>query len=630
MIRPDSLLAGINGPADLKALKPEQLPELADDVSALIKSVVEETGGHYSSPLGVVDLTLALHYVFDSPKDKLVWDVGHQAYAHKIITGRRDSFATLRSRDGISGFLKRSESEHDLFGAGHASTAISAALGMAEAHYLDGNDAHVVAIIGDGALTGGLAYEGLNNLGFTKRKMTVVVNDNRMSISPSVGSLSRYLTRISTNPLYNRIRDMLWDVTGKLPIGKSTFRHLFKKMEEGLKSLLTPGMLFEELGMRYFGPVDGHDYDAMLNVLKTVKGLPYPTVVHVLTKKGRGVAAAEEDSLQYYSLAGKKNEKPKGKVAPGYSKVFGHVAVELAEQNDKICTVTAAMEVGTGLALFNEKFPGRLFDVGIAEGHAVTFAAGLATQGRIPMVALYSTFSQRAFDQMMHDVSLQSLPVIICLDRAGVVGPDGPTHHGVFDMALFSMLPGVTVAAPKDGNELRDLMFSAVSYGRPVVIRYPKASSLRFSPKAKATMIPAGSWEILRDGHDLAILAVGTMVPEALEAAGELSEKFALEAKVINARFVKPLDRAMMGDLLDEQLPLLSVEEGSLAGGFGSALSQYSASLGYQPQIMSLGIGDAYVEHATRRELLESIGLTAAHIVTQAQTLVAQPVPDAV
>ena len=624
-----NLLAGIDSPADLKKLQPDQLPELAQEIRELIRTVVEEIGGHYSSPLGVVDLTLALHYVFDSPRDKIVWDVGHQAYAHKIITGRRDSFATLRTKDGISGFLRRSESEHDMFGAGHASTSISAALGMAEAHHLKGEDAHVVAVVGDGALTGGLAYEGLNNLGVTKRKMTVVLNDNRMSISPSVGSLSRYLTRIVTNPLYNRIRDQLWNITGKLPIGKQTIRTLFKSMNEGLKGLLTPGVIFEELGLRYFGPIDGHDYQAMLSVLKSVRSLPYPTLVHVLTQKGHGVREAEEDSEQFYSLSGRTNGKPNGQAAPGYSKVFGQVVVELAREYDNVCAVTAAMEVGTGFGPFAKEFPDRYFDVGIAEEHAVTFAAGLATQGLLPVVAIYSTFLQRGFDQAMHDVALQELPVIFCLDRAGLVGPDGPTHHGVFDLALYRMIPGVVVAAPKDGDELRNLLFSAATYGKPVFIRYPKTSSIRFTPKGKPTILEEGSWEQLRSGNDAVVLAVGSMVEPALLAADILDKEHDVSLRVVNARFVKPLDEAMMSAILAEQLPILSVEEGMLAGGFGSALQEFIRQNGYRPSLVSLGIGDAYVEHGTRAELLEGVGLTPANIAEQVRIMVAQFVPRA-
>ncbi|MCH8327284.1 MAG: 1-deoxy-D-xylulose-5-phosphate synthase [Candidatus Marinimicrobia bacterium] len=617
-----TLLSGINGPEDVKKLSQEQLPQLAGEIGELIKSVVEENGGHYSSPLGVIDLTVALHYVFDSPRDKLVWDVGHQAYSHKIITGRREQFKTIRTKDGISGFLKRSESEHDHFGAGHASTSISAALGMAAAHHLSGDDHHVVAIIGDGALTGGLAYEGLNNLGFTRRKMTVVLNDNRMSISPSVGSISQYLTRIVTNPFYNRIRDELWNITGKMPVGTDAVRRVFKSVDEGLKSLLTPGVLFEELGLRYLGPIDGHDYAALIRTFKAVKALPYPTLVHVLTKKGHGVEAAEKDSVQYYSMAGSRNKKKATGAAPDYSKVFGQVVSQLARENDKVVAVTAAMEVGTGYSGFAKEFPDRLYDVGIAEGHALTFAAGLATQGLFPVVALYSTFMQRAFDQMMHDVALQELPVLVCLDRAGIVGPDGPTHHGVFDMALFRTIPGVIVAAPKDGNELRSLICSALGYRAPMVIRYPKTGSINFDPDGQPDDIPLGSWEILSEGGDAAICAVGSMVPVAEAAARELRGEHGLEVRVVNARFVKPLDREMLDDMMVRQLPILTLEEGVISGGFGSAVQEYGLLNGHRFDMAILGIGDEFVEHGTRGELLELAGLSTTATVARLLTLV--------
>jgi len=609
------LLSTINSPDDLKQIPRDQLPQLAAEVSDLIKTVVQESGGHYSSPLGVVDLTIALHYAFSSPDELFIWDVGHQAYAHKILTGRRDIFHTLRMKGGISGYLSRSESEHDPFGAGHASTAISAALGIAEAHNLTRREGHVVAVIGDGALTGGLAYEGLNNLGFKKTKLTVVLNDNHMTISPSVGGLATYLTRVASNPLYNRIRDDIWKATGLLPLGTKAARTFFRRLEEGLKSLVTPGLLFEELGLRYFGPINGHDYDSMISVFKNVKDLPYPTLVHVLTKKGRGAKEAEDDSLHYYSLPGRKSGKPNGKAVPDYSKVFGKVVRELAARDDRVCCITAAMEVGTGLTEYAREFPQRYFDVGIAEGHAVTFAGGLATQGTRPVVAIYSTFLQRAYDNIIHDIALQELPVIFCLDRAGVVGPDGPTHHGVFDLAYLRSIPGMVVCAPKDGNELRDLLFSAVGYDSPVAIRYPKETSVNFDPDGKATIIKRGTWEILKDGSDVILLAVGSMVASARQVATELSQKHDVEAAVVNCRFVKPLDEALLAQLAGYNVPIITIEEGALAGGFGSAIHDYLSSNNHQVPVVSLGIQDEFVEHATREELLEMLGLTPARII---------------
>ena len=618
-MKPDyPLLSTIDSPADLKSLATKQLQQLAAEISELIRTVVQETGGHYSSPLGVVDLTLALHYVFDSPTDKLIWDVGHQAYAHKIITGRRDQFHTLRIKDGISGFLRRSESEHDVFGAGHASTAISAGTGIAESNKMSGNDqSHVVAIVGDGALTGGLAFEGLNNLGYTKLKMTVVLNDNSMSISPTVGSLSTYLTHVITNPLYNRIRDDIWKATGLLPLGTAAVRKFFRRLEEGLKSFLTPGLLFDELGLRYFGPINGHDYDSMIKVFRNVKELPYPTMVHVLTRKGRGQKEAEADSQQYYSVAGRRKRPDTASAAPDFNQVFGQVAIELARANDSVCCITAAMEVGTGLTEYAKLFPERYYDVGLAEEHAVTFAGGLATEGRRPIVAIYSTFLQRAFDQILHDIALQNLPVIFCLDRSGLVGPDGPTHHGVFDMAILRTIPGVVLCAPRDGNELRDLMFSALKYQQPVIIRYPKDNSIEFDPHRAASFISSGSWELLREGADAAILAVGSMVPVALAAAVVLEAEYEVQAAVINARFVKPLDAGLLRELAQRGTPIVTVEEGQLAGGFGSAVREQLAADQMETAVIALGIADDFTEHGTRQELLELVGLTADNVVAK-------------
>lgn len=612
------LLSQVDGPADLKKFSRDNLSNLSREVSDMIKTVVQESGGHYASPLGVVDLTIALHYVFKSPEDQLVWDVGHQAYAHKILTGRRDTFNTLRTKGGVSGYLRRSESEHDVFGAGHASTSISAALGIAEAHKLKQNDAHVVAIIGDGALTGGLAYEGLNNLGDKKTKMTIVLNDNRMSISPSVGGLSKYLTRIVSNPLYNRIRDDIWKATGLLPLGTKAVRTFFRRLEEGLKSMLTPGLIFEELGIRYFGPIDGHDFDSMITVFKNVKDLPYPTMVHVLTKKGHGAAEAENDSLQFYSLSGRRNKTDKEqRSAPDYSDVFGKVLVELGHKYDHICAVTAAMEVGTGLTGFAATFPDRYYDVGIAEEHAVTFSGGLATQGILPVVAIYSTFLQRCWDQIMHDISLQDLPVIFCLDRAGLVGPDGPTHHGVFDLALLRTIPGMVVCAPQDGDELRALMHSAVEYKCPVAIRYPKDDSLNFDPDGKATVIPKGKWQILKKGNDAVFLAVGSMIPVAMEAAGILADQHNKHIGIVNARFVKPVDENLLDQFAAKNMTIITLEEGALAGGFGSAVQEYLRGTGVYSQVITLGIADEYIGHGTREELLKMAGLTPAQVVEQ-------------
>ena len=607
------LLSSVDSPADLKKIPREKLPQLASEIAELIKTVVQENGGHYSSPLGVVDLTVALHYVFNSPDDMLIWDVGHQAYAHKILTGRREEFHTLRKKDGISGFLRRAESEHDIFGAGHASTSVSAAMGMAEALKLNGHKGHVVAILGDGALTGGLAYEGLNNLGFQEMKMTVVLNDNQMSISPTIGSFATYLTRMASNPLYNRIRDDIWKATGLLPLGTKAVRNFLRRLEEGLKSLITPGLIFEELGLRYFGPINGHDYDAMLSVFKNVQNLPNPTLVHVFTRKGRGAKEAEDDSLQFYSLPGRSSASTAEK-APDYNQVFGKVACELAAADERVVCITAAMEVGTGLAEYAQKYPGRYYDVGIAEGHAVTFAGGLATQGIRPVVAIYSTFLQRAYDHILHDVVLQELPVIFCLDRAGVVGPDGPTHHGTFDLSFLATIPGMVISAPKDGNELRDLLFSAVSYDLPVAIRYPKDSSLIFDSEGSPNSIKCGTWEVIREGTEAALLAVGSMVEVAQDAASSLAEEHGIEVAVINCRFIKPLDEKMLDKIIAQDVPVITLEEGILSGGFGVSVQAYMNRTGAAVSLTMKGIDDEFVEHGTREELLELLGLTPAQI----------------
>lgn len=608
------LLSSVDSPADLKKIPREKLPQLASEVAELIKTVVQESGGHYSSPLGVVDLTVALHYVFNSPDDMLIWDVGHQAYAHKILTGRREEFHTLRQKDGISGFLRREESEHDIFGAGHASTSVSAAMGMAEALKLNGQEGHVVAILGDGALTGGLAYEGLNNLGFQEMKMTVVLNDNQMSISPTIGSFATYLTRMASNPLYNRIRDDIWKATGLLPLGTKAVRNFLRRLEEGLKSLITPGLIFEELGLRYFGPINGHDYDAMLSVFKNVQDLPYPTLVHVFTSKGRGAKEAEDDSLQFYSLSGRAAARSTGET-PDYNQVFGKVACELAAADERVVCITAAMEVGTGLSEYAQKYPDRYYDVGIAEGHAVTFAGGLATQGVRPVVAIYSTFLQRAYDHILHDIVLQELPVIFCLDRAGVVGPDGPTHHGTFDLSFLATIPGMVITAPKDGNELRDLLFSAVSYDLPVAIRYPKDCSLIFDPEGSPTRIKCGTWEVIREGTEAAILAVGSMVDVAQDAAASLAKEHGIEVTVVNCRFIKPLDEKMLEKIIARDIPVITLEEGILSGGFGASVQAFVNRTGAAVSLTMKGIDDEFVEHGTREELLELLGLTPANIV---------------
>ena len=619
-----TILDRVDSPADLRHLDRDELDQLCDDIRKHIIDVVEEKGGHFSSPLGVVDLTVALHKVFDTPKDLLIWDVGHQCYPHKIVTGRRDNFHTLRQDDGISGFCKIEESEYDVFGAGHASTSISAALGMARARDLKGEKHCVVAIIGDGAMTGGLAYEGLNNAGVLPSQLLIVVNDNNMSISPTVGALSHYLTKVVTNPLYNRVRDKIWGLTGILPgISKKVVRRIAHSIQEGLKHLLVPGMIFEELGLRYFGPIDGHNMDEMIETFENLKSASFPAVVHVLTRKGEGKEKAEADPLKYYSLSGNGNSQAKESVAPGYSKVLGSIACQLAEEDKNVVCVVAAMREGTGLVSFAEKYPDRFFDGGIAEGHAVTFAAGLAASGVKPIVAIYSTFLQRSYDMIVHDIALQKLPVLFCLDRGGVVGPDGPTHHGVFDLSFLRSIPGIVLAAPKDGNELRDLMYTGLNHWKgPFVVRYPKASSMVFDESLTPEAVEVGSWEVLKEGNDLVILAVGSMVPEARHAV----ERQNLDVQLVNARFVKPLDEKMLDKISRQFSTVVTIEEGSLEGGFGPAVLYALNERNFGGKVHHLGIPDEFVEHGDRRRLLNELGLTSERIAETVSKLAVSPI----
>ena len=608
------ILSTIESPADIKRLNYKSLRKLSVEVSDFIQEVVEDLGGHYSSPLGVVDLTLALHYIYNSPEDKFIWDVGHQAYAHKIITGRRDEFRNLRQKNGISGFLKRDESPHDIFGAGHASTSISAALGFAHARDRKNSKDQIIAIIGDGAMTGGLAYEGINNLGFHRTQLTIVLNDNSHSISKSVGALSHYLTRVVTNPTYNRIRNDIWEISGKLPLS-AHIRKIMRKTEEGIKGYLTPGALFEELGLRYIGPIDGHDLSELFRTFKAVKEMNTPVLVHVYTHKGKGNKLAEKDAVKYYSIAGRVN-KSNGSTIPDYSKVFGQSITQLAEKDEKIICVTAAMEIGTGMTPFIEKYPDRYVDVGIAEEHAVTYSAGLAAEGFKPVVPIYSTFMQRAYDHIFHDALLQKLPLVYCMDRAGVVGPDGPTHHGVFDIAFMCTLPGMIVTAPKDGNELRNLLATGLKSQRNFSIRYPKTSSRNFDPEGKPQLLEIGSWEILQKGDDVAILAVGSMVGMVFDAKNKINQNLGFSPTLVNARFIKPFDSDLLIELCASHKTLLTIEEGVLSGGFGSAVSTFLHENNFTNKLIRLGIPDNFVEHGTRKELLEDLGLTSDNIIS--------------
>ena len=608
-----SVIDRINTPEDVRKLTIPELVILSAEIRDRIISVVSQHGGHLAPSLGAVELTVALHYVFDTPRDKIIWDVGHQAYAHKLITGRRNSFDTIRQYGGISGFCKRSESDYDVFDAGHASTSISSALGIACARDLAGEDYRVVAVIGDGSMTGGLSFEGLNNAGALGKDLVVVLNDNTMSISKNVGALSAYLTDLIANPLYNRLKDDLWLLTGKMPRVGRRLRALAHRTEESLKGFLVPGMVFEALGFRYFGPIDGHNYTQLIRTLKQIKEFSGPILLHVLTQKGRGYRFAEEDASKFHGIGA--FEKINGTVkkrkrAPSYTEVFGDTMVRLAEEDEKIVAITAAMSIGTGLTEFAERYPDRFFDVGIAEQHAVTFAAGLACQGMKPVVAIYSTFLQRAFDQIVHDVALQYLPVVFAIDRGGLVGEDGPTHHGILDLSMLRQIPGMTIMAPKDEDELRHLLKTAVQHQKgPIAVRYPRSSGVGVSLSAKLRAIEPGTWEVIREGTDAAILAVGSMVHPSLQAAQVLSQK-KIEVTVVNARFIKPLDNDILNDIIRRKKPVMTIEENVLSGGFGNAVMQFLERNGLRDVSLScMGLPDQFIEHGARDRLLENVGL---------------------
>ena len=609
----EKLLNKVQLPEGVKDLSLDALKSLCDEIRDRIIKVVTEKGGHFGGPLGAVELTVALHHVYNSPVDKMIWDVGHQAYAHKILTGRNPQFDTIRQYKGLSGFLKRSESEHDAFGAGHASTSISSALGFAKAMELQGKDSRAIAIIGDGGMTGGLAFEALNNVGQLKTNMLIILNDNEMSISKNVGAVSQLFTRMLTNPLYNRVRDELWNLTGKLPIGKKRIRLLAKRIDEGLKNLIVPGIFFEELGIRYFGPINGHDLEVLISTLKKLNSIKGPKILHIITRKGKGYEPAEIDPVTWHGIKGSgKSTKPP---APDYLKVFGDIACEFVENNDKVCLITAAMKEGTGLVEFAEKYPDKFFDVGIAEGHAVTFSAGLAAQGMKPVVAIYSTFLQRAYDHMIHDVAIQNLPVIFALDRAGLVGPDGPTHQGVFDLSYLQTIPNMTVCAPKDGNELRNLLYTALEKSDgPFAVRYPKDCSIKYEPELKPEILKIGTWEKLQDGEEVVLLAVGSMVDNSLRAREILLESD-IFAGVVNCRFIKPFDTKMMKELAREYSIVITIEENTRMGGFGANLRNWCAdNVKIKESFHTLAIPDEFVTHGPRKQLLDDVGLSPEKI----------------
>ena len=622
-----SLLDSIQSPADLKRVPREQLPQLAQEIRERLIDCVSQTGGHIGASLGVVELSIALLYEFDLPADKVVWDVGHQAYAWKLLTGRNAGFPTLRQTGGISGFLKRSESEYDAFGAGHAGTAMSAALGMATARDLQGGSNKVIAVVGDGALTCGLSYEGMNNAGHSARDVILIVNDNGMSISPNVGAISKTLGTIAASPATNRLREHIKHWTLKLgKVFGPEVVDFAKNLEESAKNLFSDGMFFEELGFRYFGPIDGHDLKKLVDTFHFVKPMTGPRVIHVITEKGKGFALAENNKEKWHGLAaydpetGEPRKKSSG--PPTWTQVFGEALTELAGEHPDLVAITAAMPSGTGTNIFQKKWPERFFDVGIAEGHAVTFAGGLATQGVRPVCAIYSTFLQRAYDNVIHDIAVQHLPVIFCMDRAGLVGEDGQTHMGLYDIAYMLAVPGMTVTAPKDGDELIGLLKTALVHdGGPFCTRYPR-DKVPTDPRPVAAVdpVPYGSWEQLRDGKDVAILAVGTMVQPSLQAAEQLAAE-GIDATVVNCRFLKPMDSAMLQVLAAQHRTLVTVEEGTIVNGFGAYLSETLQTTNPEVRVVALGVPDRLVEQAPRAEQLESFGLTAGGIARRLRAL---------
>jgi len=603
------VLEKVNYPEDVKKLSIEELKELSEEVRKLIIEVVEKNGGHLASSLGVVELTLALLKVFSPPKDEIVWDVGHQSYPYKILTGRKEKFHTLRQYKGISGFPSIKESPYDAFGTGHSSTSISAALGIKVAKRLRGEDGHVVAVIGDGALTAGEAYEGLNNAGQLKEDLIVILNDNEMSISKNIGAISNYLTKVTTGEALRKAKERLENVTKRI-FGEKIYKTLKRVEDLFVKGLFPPGMLFEELGFRYIGPIDGHDLETLIVTLKNVSKMKGPTLVHVITKKGKGYPPAEEKPESFHGVSPKKSSSSLS--VPSYTEVFSNTLIEIAKSDSRIVAITAAMPSGTGLDKFKAVFPKRYFDVGIAEQHAVTFAAGLAKKGLKPVVAIYSTFLQRAYDQIVHDVALQELPVVFAIDRAGLVGEDGATHHGVFDLSYLRHIPNLVVSAPKDEEELRHLLYTALNSGKPFAVRYPRGKGYGIRIREPLREIPIGKWEILKEGKDLVILATGWTVYQALEAAKLLREK-GIEACVVNGRFIKPLDEELLNQLAESFSVFVTVEENVVKGGFGSAVDEFFAGR-KGIRVFNLGVPDKFIEHGPQGTLRKLVGIDAEGI----------------
>ena len=630
------LLQQIESPADLKKLSRDQLQPLADELRQYIIDVVSVHGGHFGASLGVVELTVALHYIYNTPFDQLVWDVGHQAYGHKILTGRRKSFISNRKYQGLSGFPKRTESEYDTFGVGHSSTSISAALGMAMAAKSKGENRKSVAIIGDGAMTAGQAFEAMNHAGVADTDMLIILNDNCMSIDPNVGALKEYLTDITTSPTYNKVKDDIWKILGKLPLGANFSREMASKMEHSIKGFINKSSnLFEALKLRYFGPIDGHNITKLVDTLKDLKDIPGPKLLHIITVKGKGYALAERDQTVWHApglfdkitgeIYKKKYELPQ---PPKYQDVFGHSIIELAEKNDKIFGITPAMPSGSSLKYMMEKMPHRAFDVGICEQHAVTLSAGMATQGMKVYCNIYSTFMQRSYDQVVHDVAIQDLPVIFCLDRAGLVGEDGPTHHGAYDIAYMRCIPNMVVSAPMNESELRNLMYTAQleTTVNPIVIRYPRGEGVMAEWRTPFEEIKIGKGRKLKDGRDIAFLSFGHPGNFAVAAIRELRTE-GIDPAHYDMRFAKPLDEALLHEVFNKYSRVLTIEDGTVKGGFGTAILEFMAANNYSAKVKLLGIPDRIVEHGTLKDLHRECGFDAKGIAETAREMMKDLVP---
>ncbi len=624
------LLDSIDSPSDLKGLSHQEVEQLASEIRDELVSTVSVTGGHLASNLGAIELTLALHRVFDAPRDKLIWDVGHQAYTHKLLTGRRERFNTLRQYGGISGFTSREESEYDAFGAGHASTSVSAALGMAVARDLAGDDYRVVAVIGDGAITGGMALEALNQAGHLGSNLTVILNDNGMSISPTVGALSNLMGKVRFHHRFHEAKEKSWRILRHLPFSSKLMR-ASRQFESGVKGLVMPTTLWEELGFTYMGPVDGHDIRKLEEAFSQARDFrTKPSLVHVVTTKGKGYQPAEGDAVYFHGVSGKNGDVCE---TPSYSEVFARTMLNVARENPHLVVITPAMPEGNCLHIVQAEFPERVFDVGICEQHAVTFAAGLATQQYTPVVAIYSTFLQRAFDQIIHDVCLQELPMVFAIDRGGIVGDDGKTHQGTLDLSYLTLIPNLVVSAPKDENELQHLLYTAIKCGKPMAVRYPRGTGLGVTIDKKLHTIPIGKAEVLREGDDIAILAIGVTVQAALDAAEKLSAR-GIEATVVNSRFAKPLDSELFLDIADRTKYIVTVEENTLKGGFGNCvLDLLQEENVTDVHVKCIGVPDKFIEQGTQELIREKYGLDAAGIAAEVLKLfpaskVAAPIPE--